>query len=73
MGRAIVACGWLDGWSRGRVRDALGAADRDSTRDTALWLLGDDRDSLGPSLLELRVRFDARGHVVSTKIVSRPD
>jgi hypothetical protein len=70
-GKAIVKCGWFQGWSRTRVRRVLGAT-RNVTEGALYWELADDPEARGPALWELEVMFDYEGHVTSTHLRSRP-
>ncbi|HMJ34400.1 MAG TPA: hypothetical protein VK501_10830 [Baekduia sp.] len=70
-GRAIARCDWLDGWSRARVTKALGRPDARSGRSST-WILGDKPDALGPTLWELRLKFDRHGRVTSSDAITRP-
>jgi hypothetical protein len=71
VGKAIVRCRWLAGWSRARVRRALGRPE--PTGDGAWsWPLADDPHALGPTLWVLEVTFDARDRVQTVGLNRRP-
>ena len=66
-----IDCAWFDGWSQSRVKRALGPTER-SRGHTLSWILGDDPDAIGPTLVLLEITFDAHDRVVDTQIGSRP-
>lgn len=57
-GQSIARCGWAEGWSQQRMRRVLGRPYGGSLRKGVRYVLDESRESLGPSLWILTLRFD---------------